>query len=104
MLASSGVRVLGIKEAEVDLPVRWFVVVLPARLRAECEREKFNKVTRKQDSQSNDQSDGASAAVTFFDGGEDFCCTSSTSLRLLKLSVRGKSKKRASLRSVFVVE
>lgn len=33
----------------MDLPVRWFVVVLSGRLRGECESENFNKVTRKQD-------------------------------------------------------
>lgn len=55
----------------MDLPVRWFVVVLSARLRRECESEKFNKVTRKQDSYSDIQANGDSAAVAFFDGGED---------------------------------
>ena len=62
----------------MDLPVRWFVVVLSARLRGECETENFNKVTRKQDSHSHIQSDGASEAVTYFNKGEDFCCTSSS--------------------------
>jgi len=66
---------LPIKEAEVDLPVKWFVVALSGRLRGKCESEKFKKVTRKQDSQS----DGALAAVTLFDGEEDVCYQSLSS-------------------------
>lgn len=76
----------------MDLPVRWFVVVLPARLRRECSSEKFNKVPQKQHGQSDFQFDGVSAVVTFFDGGEEFCYTSLSCSDLLKLSL-GKSVK-----------
>lgn len=77
----------------MDLPVRWFVVVPSARLRGECESEKFNKITGKQSSQRNVQSDGASAAVTLFDGGKDFCCKSLSVSGLLKLSAGVYSEK-----------